>query len=401
MDSGDLADILGTVRSFVREVVVPAEDEIEETDAIPAWLREQAAAMGLFGFAIPEEYGGLGLSMSEEVRLVFELGYTTPAFRSMFGTNNGIAGHVLLEGGTEEQRKRYLPRLASGEWIASFGLTEAEAGSDPGGLATAAVRDGDDWVINGSKRYITNAPLADVFMIFARTTPDVSPAKGISVFYVPRDTPGLTVGPRDKKMGQSGAWTADVYLDDVRVPGSALIGGTPGTGYATAMRCLAHGRLHIAALCVGLAQRLVDESVAWATTRRQGGGPIAEHQLVQAMLADSQTELMAGRGARARGRAGLRRGRGHEAGPGLREVLLLRDGRPGRRPRRAGPRRGGLHARRPRRAALPRRPAVPHLRGHQPDPAAGHRPPAHPRPLLAPGVPFVVIYGRAEGSRVE
>jgi acyl-CoA dehydrogenase len=296
VDSSDLEDILGTVREFVREVVVPAEDEIEEADAIPAPLREQAAAMGLFGFAIPEEYGGLGLSMSEEVRLVFEVGYTSPAFRSMFGTNNGIAGHVLLEGGTEEQRKRYLPRLASGEWVASFGLTEAEAGSDPGGLATAAVRDGEQWVINGSKRYITNAPLADVFMIFARTTPGVSPSKGISVFYVPRGTPGLSVGPRDKKMGQAGAWTADVHLNGVRVSEDALIGETPGTGYATAMRCLAHGRLHIAALCVGLAQRLVDESVAWATTRRQGGGPIAGHQLVQAMLADSQTELMAGRG---------------------------------------------------------------------------------------------------------
>jgi len=296
VDSGDLADILAAVRSFVREVLLPAEDEIEETDAIPARLRGQAAAMGLFGFAIPQEYGGLGLSMSEEVRLAFELGYASPAFRSMFGTNNGIAGHVLLEGGTEEQRKRFLPQLASGAWVASFGLTEAEAGSDPGGLATAAVRDGDDWVIDGSKRYITNAPLADIFMIFARTTQGVSPAKGISVVYVPRDTPGLTVGPRDKKMGQSGAWTADVYLDGVRVPSSALIGGTPGTGYATAMRCLAHGRLHIAALCVGLAQRLVDESVTWATTRQQGGGPIAGHQLVQAMLADSQAELMAGRG---------------------------------------------------------------------------------------------------------
>jgi acyl-CoA dehydrogenase len=214
----------------------------------------------------------------------------------MFGTNNGIAGHVLLEGGTEEQRRRFLPRLASGEWVASFGLTEAEAGSDPGALATVAVRDGGEWVINGSKRYITNAPLADVFMIFARTTPGVPPGQGISVFCVPRKTPGLAVGPRDKKMGQAGAWTADVRLDGVRVPGDALIGEAPGTGYATAMRCLAHGRLHIAAVCVGLAQRLVDESVAWATARRQGGGPIAGHQLVQGMLADSQAELMAGRG---------------------------------------------------------------------------------------------------------
>ena len=296
MDSTDLEEILDSVRRFVRDVVVPAEDEIEEKDEIPVRLREQAAAMGLFGFAIPQEYGGLGLSMSEEVRLVFELGYATPAFRSMFGTNNGIAGHVLIEGGTPEQRQRFLPRLASGEWVASFGLTEAEAGSDPGGLVTTAVQDGDEWVINGSKRYITNAPLADIFMIFARTTPAVPPNQGISVFYVPRDTPGLSVGPKDRKMGQAGSLTADVYLDNVRVPADALIGEGPGTGYATAMRCLAHGRLHIAATCTGLAQRLVDESVTWATTRVQGGGPIAGHQLIQGMLADSQTELMAGRG---------------------------------------------------------------------------------------------------------
>ena len=291
MDSADLVDILGMVRSFVRDVVVPAEDEIEETDAIPASIREQAAAMGLFGFAIPEEYGGLGLSMSEEVRLVFELGYASPAFRSMFGTNNGIAGHVLLEGGTEEQRKRFLPRLASGEWVASFGLTEAEAGSDPGGLATVAVRDGEEWVIDGSKRYITNAPLADVFMIFARTTPDVPPGKGISVFYVPRQTAGLSVGPRDKKMGQSGAWTADVYLDGARVPDEALIGGTPGTGYVTAMRCLAHGRLHISALCVGLAQACLDESLKYVHERKQFGKPLSEFQAIQFKLADMAMEI--------------------------------------------------------------------------------------------------------------
>jgi acyl-CoA dehydrogenase len=295
VDSNDLRSVITEVRRFVRQSVVPAETEIEDTDAIPARLREQAAKMGLFGFAIPEEFGGLGLTAFEEAQLVFELGYTSPAFRSMFGTNNGIAGHVLLEGGTDEQKARYLPRLASGEWVASFGLTEEDAGSDPGSLKTTAVRDGSDWVINGAKRYITNAPLADVFMIFARTTPDVPPTKGISVFYVPAETPGLTVGPKDHKMGQAGAWTADVYLDNVRVPDTDLIGRSEGTGYATAMRCLAHGRLHIAALCVGAAQRLVDESVAWATTRRQGGGLISGHQLIQALIADSQTELMAGR----------------------------------------------------------------------------------------------------------
>jgi acyl-CoA dehydrogenase len=291
----DMQDILTTVREFVRERVVAAEDEIEERDEIPAPLREQAAAMGLYGFTIPVEYGGLGMDEVEEMKLVMELGYTTPAFRSLFGTNNGIAGHVLLEGATEEQRRLYLPKLASGEWTASFALTEPEAGSDPSTLTTSARQDGDEWVITGSKRYITNAPSADVFMVFARTDPNVSANKGISAFLVERDLPGLTVGPKDRKMGQAGALTADVHFADVRVPASSLIGDQPGLGFATAMRCLAHGRIHIAALCVGLMQRLVDESASWAVSREQSGQAIGEFQLVQGMLADSQTDLMAAR----------------------------------------------------------------------------------------------------------
>ncbi|MEX5707260.1 acyl-CoA dehydrogenase family protein [Parafrankia sp. FMc6] len=293
----DVRQVITSTRRFVRERVVPAEAEIERTDAIPPDLRRAAAAMGLFGFAVPEEYGGLGLDMSAEVQLVFELGYTTPAFRSMFGTNNGIAGHVLLEGATQEQKKAYLPLIASGEWTAAFALTEENAGSDPAGLVTSARRDGDEWVINGAKRFITNAPLADVFMVFARTDPGAEGGHGITAFMVERDAPGLSVGPKDHKMGQAGAWTADVLLADVRVPASAVIGGEDGVGrgYATAMRCLAHGRIHIAALCVGLAQRLVDESVSYAATRVQGGGVIGTHQLVQGLLADSATDLYAAR----------------------------------------------------------------------------------------------------------
>lgn len=297
MQDSEFAEVLSAVRRFVRERVVPAEAEIEDSDAIPATIREQAAGMGLFGFSIPELYGGLGLSMSEEVRLVFELGYTSPSFRSMFGTNNGIAGHVLLEGATEEQKKAYLPKIASGEWTASFALTEAGAGSDPSSLATTARRDGDGWVIDGAKRYITNAPLADVFMVFARTDPAASATRGITAFMVSRDTPGLTVGPKDAKMGQAGAWTADVYLDTVTVGGETVIGGDEGVGrgFATAMRCLAHGRLHIAALCVGMSARLVEESVGFAAAREQGGHPIGEYQLVQGLLADSATDLYAAR----------------------------------------------------------------------------------------------------------
>jgi acyl-CoA dehydrogenase len=294
MDDQELSAVLSAVRDFVRKEVMPREAEIDERDEVPESIRAAARAMGLFGFTIPAEFGGLGLSVHEESRLVFELGYTTPALRSMFGTNNGIAGHVLLEGGTPEQKASWLPRLASGEVVASFALTESEAGSDPAGLRTTARPDGDGWVINGAKRYITNAPLADVFLAFARTQDTGRPAADISVFLVERGTPGLSVGPRDHKMGQFGAWTADVYFDDVRVPQAAVIGGEPGRGYVTAMRSLSHGRVHIAALCVGMAERLVDESVAYARTREQGGRPIAEYQLIQALIADSVTETMAG-----------------------------------------------------------------------------------------------------------
>jgi len=229
--------------------------------------------------------------------VAFELGWTTPALRSLFGTNNGIAGQVLITGGTPEQRASWLPRLASGEVTAAFGLTEADAGSDPAGLTTSARRDGADWVLNGAKRYITNAPVADVIMVFARTNPDVAGNRGISTFLVPAGTPGLSIGPRDHKMGQLGAWTADVYLDDVRVGPDALVGGPDGVdqGFRIAARCLAHGRAHIAALCVGMAGRLVHESVQFASTREQGGRPIAVFQLVQGMIADSVTDHLAGR----------------------------------------------------------------------------------------------------------
>jgi acyl-CoA dehydrogenase len=293
-----LAAIVGAVRTFVRNEVVPREEEIDATDAVPEAIVAACKDMGLYGFTIPEQYGGLGLAVSAEVRLAFELGWTTPALRSLFGTNNGIAGHVLMEGGTEDQKREWLPRLASGEVTASFGLTEADAGSDPSSLATKAVRDGDTWVLNGSKRYITNSPVADVIMVFARTNPDAPGNRGISTFLVPKDTKGLSIGPRDHKMGQFGAWTADVYLDDVRVPAANLVGGEDGvdTGFVTAAKCLAHGRLHIAAVCVGMAARLVDETVEFARTREQGGKPIARFQLVQGLVADSVTDHRAGRG---------------------------------------------------------------------------------------------------------
>jgi acyl-CoA dehydrogenase len=239
VNSADFAEIVSVTREFVRDRVVPAEDLIEENDEVPSDIRQSAKEIGLYGFAIPVEYGGLGLNLEEEVQLVFELGYTAPALRSMFGTNNGIAGHVLLEGGTEEQKKEWLPKLASGELTASFALTETEAGSDPSTLTTRAERNGDTWVLNGSKRYVTNAPIADVFMVFARTNPAAKATRGISAFLVPRSAPGLTVGPKDRKMGQFGAWTSEVFLEDVPVDIPALIGGAMVSTTGMRSRCVA------------------------------------------------------------------------------------------------------------------------------------------------------------------
>ncbi len=291
----DFAPVLAQVRDFVRTKVVPREQEIADADAIPADLREQAAHMGLFGYAIPQEWGGLGLDLTQDVELAMVFGYTSLALRSMFGTNNGIAGQVLVNFGTDEQKATWLERIASGDVIASFALTEPGAGSNPAGLRTKAVRDGDDWVIDGQKRFITNAPIADLFVVFARTRPADDTGTGIAVFLVPATTPGVTVGAKDRKMGQEGAWTADVAFDDVRVPASALVGGTEDAGYRAAMTSLARGRVHIAALAVGQAQRALDESVAYAAAATQGGRPIGDFQLVQAMLADQQTGVLAGR----------------------------------------------------------------------------------------------------------
>lgn len=312
MDAQEFADVLDAVRSFVREKVIPREDEIEETDRIPDDLRKASADMGLFGYALPEAYGGLGLSMSEEVRLAFELGYASPAFRSMFGTSNGIAGQVLVKAGTEEQKERWLPRLAGGAAVGAFALTEAEAGSDPSTLTTTARREGGHYVINGAKRFITNAPEADVFMVFARTGGEGG--RGISTFIVEAGAPGLSVGPPDEKMGQHGAHTAEVFFDGVHVPASAMV-GEEGTGYRTAMASLSHGRVHIAAVCVGLTQRILDETVAYARERRQGGRRIADHQLIQALIADSQTELYAGRAMVLQAAEGYDSGRDRRLGP--------------------------------------------------------------------------------------
>lgn len=291
----DFADILATTRDYIRTVVLPREQEIADADEVPADIRAGLADLGLFGYAIPQRWGGLGLDLTQDVEMAMEFGYTTFAMRSLFGTNNGIAGQVLVNFGTDEQKARWLGPIASGEVIASFALTEDGAGSNPAGLTTKAVRDGAGWVIDGAKRFITNAPLAGLFVVFARTRPADADGTGIAVFLVPADTPGVTVGPKDEKMGQEGAWTAEVSFQAVRVPDDALVGGDEDAGYRAAMTSLARGRVHIAALAVGAAQRALDESLAHASTATQGGTVIGEFQLVQAMLADIQVGVMAGR----------------------------------------------------------------------------------------------------------
>ncbi|MGW0455878.1 acyl-CoA dehydrogenase family protein [Gordonia sp. 852002-51296_SCH5728562-b] len=295
VDADDFEQIRQLVHDFIRTRVVPRETEIMQSNEVPADLRAQAAEMGLFGYAIPQEWGGLGLDLTQDVELAMEFGYTSLALRSMFGTNNGIAGQVLVNFGTDEQKKHWLEGIASGEVVASFALTEPGAGSNPAGLRTKATRDGQEWVIDGQKRFITNAPIADLFVVFARTRPADESGTGIAVFLVPADTPGVEVGTKDAKMGQEGAWTADVTFDGVRVPSSALVGGDEEKGYKAAMTSLARGRVHIAALSVGQAQRALDESVAYAANATQGGKAIGSFQLVQAMLADQQTGVMAGR----------------------------------------------------------------------------------------------------------
>lgn len=281
-----------SVQRFIRERLVPAENHVEEHDEVPADIVDDMKDLGLFGISIPEAYGGIGLSMAQECEVAYALGQTALAFRSVVGTNIGIGSQGILMDGTEAQKEAYLPRIASGELIISFALTEPDAGSDAASLKTRGVRDGDDYVLDGSKRFITNATRAGAFTLMART--DGPGANGISAFIVPADSPGLTLGKPDKKMGQRGTKTCDVNLDGVRVPAANIIGGVPGRGFKTAMKVLDRGRLHVSALACGMAQRILQESIAYAQQRKQFGQRIGDFQLVQAMLADSQAELLAG-----------------------------------------------------------------------------------------------------------
>jgi len=293
LDPETFEALLETVRRFVAERLRPLEAEVEAADAIPDAVVREMRALGLFGLSIAPEYGGLGLTMAEEARVAIELGHTTPAFRSAFGTNVGIGSQGLVIAGSPEQKAEWLPRIASGAVITSFALTEPDVGSDSGAVKTRAVRDGAVYRLTGTKRFITNADKADLFTVMARTG-DEPDGRGVSAFLVPRGLPGVSVGEPEKKMGQKGAKVADVHFDAVAVPAANRL-GAEGEGFRIAMRVLDRGRLHIAAVCVGVAERLIADCVAYAGERRQFGKPIAEHQLIQAMIADSKTEALAAR----------------------------------------------------------------------------------------------------------
>lgn len=295
LDAETRTQFLNTIRRFVRDKLVPLEAEVSETDRIPDAIIQDMRDLGLFGLSIPAEFGGLGLSMEDEVLVCFELGQTSPAFRSAIGTNVGIGSQGIVMFGRPEQKTAWLPKLASGEAIASFCLTEPGAGSDAASLKTTAIRKGDHYVVNGTKRYITNANRASVFTLMARTNPENKGAGGISAFVVPSNLPGISIGKPEKKMGQQGAHICDVIFEDAKIPAECLLGDREGEGFKVAMQVLDRGRLHIAAVCVGVAERLVRESVRYAQERTQFGQRIGDFQLIQAMLADSKTETYAAR----------------------------------------------------------------------------------------------------------
>ena len=286
--------LIETVRRFVSEKCVPLEAQVDREDEMPQAIVDEMKALGLFGLAVPEEYGGLALDMETECLVALELGRTSPAFRSVAGTNIGIGSQALVLHGNEAQKSKWLPGIASGDLIASFALTEPEAGSDAGSVRTKAVLDGHHYVLNGTKRYITNANKADLFTVMARTDAETPGAKGVSAFIVERTLEGVSVGPPEKKMGQQGAHICDVMFDNARVPAENRVAGE-GEGFKVAMSVLDKGRLHISAVCTGMAERLIKEMVTYSLEREQFGKPIAQHQLIQALIADSQAEAYAAR----------------------------------------------------------------------------------------------------------
>ena len=295
-DEKQLAALLGSVRRFMDEAAIPNEERVERENAIPEDIVDRMRSLGFFGWSIPEEYGGAGLTTEELCLANMEISQCAVAYRARAGTNTGIGSEAIIQDGTDAQKRLYLPRLATGEITGCLAVTEPNAGSDLlGGLATSAVEDGDHYLLNGTKRYITNAPIADLFTVLTRTDPSNRGGSGTTCFLIERGTPGLSVGPEHKKMGQEGSPVSEVYFKDCRVPKSSVLGGIPGKGFGAVMRSLNKQRINLASLCTGPAIRLLDEGLRHARTRQQSGQAIGEFQLVQAMLADCKVEISAAR----------------------------------------------------------------------------------------------------------
>ena len=295
MDADTFEQFIEQLDRYVRERLIPAERETIEVDAVPPAILAEMREMGLFGLTVPEGYGGAGLNTSQYARVVKSMAYAAPAFRSIFSINVGMFNSAIKNGATESQKAQWWPRIAAGE-IACFGLTEPGSGSDSAAMQTTARPDpaGNGWILNGTKRYITNSPEAAVGLIMARTQKDALPKNAhVSAFLVPMDTPGVSTGSPDRKMGQAGAHIADVILEDVHVPGEALLGGETGQGFVFAMKSLDNGRISVGAASTGYARRALDSALKYATERKAFGEPIANFQLIQAMLADSETEIYA------------------------------------------------------------------------------------------------------------
>ena len=291
----DFETYLAAVENFTDTVLIPNEPRLAEEMCVPEDITQQMRELGLFGISIPEEYGGLDCTQEEQVRLTFAFTRGSAVYRSRFSTTIGLTSQAILDFATEDQKRQWLPRMATGEVTGAFALTEPEAGTDAGGLKTVARKEGDDYVLNGYKRYITNAPDADVFLVMARTDETQKGSRGVSAFLVERGTPGLEPLPPTPLLGQHGSRVGEIKIENCRVPAENLVGGVEGRGLNAALRGINSARTHVGATCVGQAIRLIAEATAHARSREQFGEPIGNFQLVQGMLADMQADMLAGK----------------------------------------------------------------------------------------------------------
>lgn len=287
----EILEMKKSIRSFIDETVDAVADQIEREDKIPEDIIEMSKELGLFGLSIPEEYGGLGIGMVGKCAIFEELGRTSNGYTTLIGCHTGIGSVGIVEMGNEEQKKKYLPKMATGEYIGAFALTEPSAGSNATNLKTTAVRKGDKYIINGSKHYITNAPEASVFTVMAVTDPEKG-AKGITSFIVERDFKGLVIGKQEEKMGLRGSHSAEVFFEDCEVPVENVL-GEEGMGYVNALKILANGRAGLAARNLGSCQKLLEMCIRYANERVQFGKPIIEQQIIQHYLAEMAMEIEA------------------------------------------------------------------------------------------------------------